>query len=306
MKTKNFLLSGFMGIALSGFVLTGCHKDATTTPTPTNPSSATYNDYTSAEDESNASTAMNDSKTISDAGMQGTASEYRPERNIKAIYSPHCNVSWSKDTGIGGYDTMYVSFGNTPVECNDYRWRQGEIIVYWKQSTGSLLESYFDSSSVITMTFKNYAVGSLQSNMIAVSGSRVWTNTGKNALNQENWSFTANLTLTYPNSQVATWTSTRTNTLVYIGGIYYYEITGSASGTDRNNDGYNLSITSPLYVTALPWWLGGCAWIESGVLNITVASFSNYPISVNFGTLGTCDATAVATINNVNYTFYMF
>ncbi|HTB31269.1 MAG TPA: hypothetical protein VK808_04535 [Bacteroidia bacterium] len=304
MKVNQFLLSGITGVALSVFVLTGCHKDSTTTPT--NNPSTTQNDITSAEDESNASSAMNDSKTISDAGMSGNQGKYGQTRSVQAIYSSNCTVTWSsKDTGIGGTDTMYVNFGSTPVECNDYRWRQGEIIVYWKQATGTLIQSYFDSSSVITMTFKNYAVGSLKSNMIGIAGTRVWTNTGTNALLEENWSFAANLTLTYSNAQTATWNSTRTNTLVQIGGIYYYMITGSASGTDRSNVGYSLNITSPLYVTATPWWLGGCAWIESGVLTVNVTG-ATYPISVNFGTVGSCDANAVATINGYNYPFIMY
>ena len=306
MKAKNVLLSGILGVALAGVVLTGCHKDSTA-PSSTTTSNNGGSDYSAAEDESNASDAMNDSKTISDAAAQGSASsKYSPGHNMQAIYSAHCVVTFAHDTAIYGFDTMYVNFGSSPVQCNDNRWRQGEIIVYWARNTGTLLQSYFDSGSTITMTFKNYAAGNLQTNMIGIAGTRAWTNTGENALLQQNWNFTASLTLTYPNSQTATWNSTRTNTLVQINSVYYYEITGSAAGTNRNGNGYTSTITSPLYVTAFPWWLGGCAWIESGTIYVTLTNHQNANISVNFGNVGTCDDVAVATINNTNYTYYMW
>jgi hypothetical protein len=299
MKTNKILLTGILGIALAGVVLTGCHKASTSPDT----------DIIAAEDESNASDAMNDSKNVSDAGAQGTASgEYHPERNVKAIYSPHCIVSWSlpADT-LSGYDTMYVTFPSTPTLCNDGRYRQGQVIVYWARNTGSsLLQSYFDSASTITMTFKNYAAGSSASNMIGITGTRAWTNTGKNALSEENWKFTANLTLKYfATSQTATWNSSRVNTLVLQGGVYYYQITGEATGTARNGVIYTLTITSPLYITAFPWWLGGCAWIEAGDISVNRSNSSN-TLTINFGNVGTCDASAVATINGNNYTFSMW
>src|SRR5579863_2035514 len=141
MKAKNVLLSGILGVALAGVVLTGCHKDSSA-PTNTTTSNSSGGDYTAAEDESNASDAMNDSKTISDAAAQGSASsKYAPTHNVKAIYSAHCVVTFAHDTGVGAVDTVYINFGSSPVKCNDNRWRQGEIMVYWKDSTGTLLQS---------------------------------------------------------------------------------------------------------------------------------------------------------------------
>jgi hypothetical protein len=304
MKKKIFLVSGIIGIALTLTVFTGCHKDSPNTPATNNNTTTYSSDITSAQDESNASDAMNDSKNISDASAQGNSNQYHPGQNVSAIYSAHCVVTWAKDT-LNGYDTMYVNFGGTPVRCNDGRWRQGEIIVYWARKTGSLLHSYFDSASTITMTFNNYAAGNTDTSMIGVAGTRAWTNTGSNLLSQQNWDFTANLTLTYANKQTATWNSTRTNSLVKVGADYYYEISGSASGIDRNNVHYTLNITTPLYVTALPWWLGGCPWIESGMLNINLANNVN-TLTVNFGTLGTCTPIKTATYNNHTYTFIMW
>jgi hypothetical protein len=300
MKTKNFLLSGLLGIALTGFVLTGCHKSSTTPDT----------DYTAAEDEANATAAMNDTKNVSDASMQGNSSSYGPAHSVKAIYSTNITLSWSIDTAMGTEDTLYITFGNgtTPVYCNDDRYRQGKILVYWNNSTGNLWQTYFDSNGIVNMTFRNYASGNSTGNMIGISGLRTWTNLGKNALSEENWKFNAALTLSYNTGQTATWNSTRTNTLVQPGGLgttYYYEITGTAYGVSRKGIDYSITIENPLYITGLPWWAGGCKWIEAGTVSVNRSSSTN-TLTINFGTLGTCDATAVATLDGVNYTFTMW
>src|ERR1700749_3350316 len=139
MKKKIFLVSGIIGIALTITVFTGCHKKDDAASPATNNSTASSSDITAAQDESNASDAMNDSKNISDASAQGNGSQYSPGKNVSAIYSQHCTVKLIHDTNS---DTMYVDFGATPVKCNDGRWRKGEIIVYWS-GTGSLLKTYF-------------------------------------------------------------------------------------------------------------------------------------------------------------------
>jgi hypothetical protein len=298
MKTKFFLLTGILGIALAGAVFTGCKKDSTAATPDT--------DYTAAEDESNASNASTDTKNVSDAAAQGQQNEYlkRPGRSLDVLVG-HCTVTWSlpADT-TSGVDTMYINFGPAPVQCNDLRWRQGEVIVYWtRHGNSSLLQTYFDSGSAINMTFKNYASGATASNMVGISGLRTWTNLGVNALLEQNWSFSANLTLSYNTGQTATWTSNRTNTLVEVSGTYYYEVTGTAEGVSRKGIGYTLTITSPLYVTALPWWLGGCAWIESGTISINVTSSTN-TMTINFGTIGACNDYAIVTLAGVNYTYY--
>lgn len=297
MKTKNLLLSGILGLALSGFVLTGCHKSATTT---------TDTDYTAAQDEANGSFASTDAKNVSDAALQNNGSNYGPERNINRIYSSHCTVTWN-DTSTSTMDTMYINFGATPVQCNDYRWRKGEIIVYWAKKTGFWVwQSYFDSGSTVAQTFRGYAVGSASNAMNGVAGTRTWTNKGY-VSGYMNWDFSAYLTITYPDGKTATWNSVRYNVLKNISGTWYYQIKGSAYGTSRNGVGYTLSIedANPLYVTAWPWWLGGCAWIESGIVDINRTTSTN-TLSINFGSIGTCDNIAVATINGNNYTFYMW
>ncbi len=303
MKTKNFLVSGILGVALAGFVLTGCHKTSTAPDT----------DTTAAQDESNASFVSNDSKNVSDAALQGNSGKYGPARSIKALYSVNCTVTWDSTTTPGDY-TVTVDFGTIPVECKDYRWREGKILVSWKKSNGFFWQAYFDSLNTVTESFNGYKVGNAQTTMYGVAGTRTWTNEGHNVDGFQNWNFTANLVITNPNGKTATWNSNRNNTLVYEasinGGTWFYQITGGANGTASNGVGYTLTIRngSPIYVTALPWWwpiTPGCPWIESGIVDITRTSSTN-TLSINFGNLGDCDATAVATLNGNNYTIYMW
>jgi hypothetical protein len=303
MKTKQFLLSGALGIALAGFVLSGCHKDSTAADT----------DITAAQDESNATNISNDSKSVSDAAVQGNSSDYGPIRNRGvAAYSSHCTVTWN-DTSSSASDTMYVNFGTTPVFCNDLRWREGEIIVYWLKSSGSSVwQSYFDSGSTVNMTFRNYARGNASTNMVEVNGTRSWTNEGglvtMSDIDNVNWNFQANLTLTYlADGKTATWVSTRNNTLVNVGGYWYYEITGSGYGVSKSGNSYTVSITSPLYHTAFPWWLGGengCPYIEAG--SVQVNRTGKATLTITFGTVGTCSDEATATIDGHSYTFTMW
>lgn len=289
MKTKRILLTGILGIALAGFVLTGCHK-ASTSPD---------SDITAAQDDANATYASNDAKSVSDAAMQQNG---HSPFNFSSYYN--ATITWARDTGNG--DTLYIQFPSTPTYCGDGRYRQGEIIVYWPRiSLGYLWQAYLDSNVTITELFRGYAVGNSASNMNAISGTRTWTNEGHNVGGYENWNFTANLTITYPGGKTATWTSTRNNVLTQVSGIWYYSITGNAYGTSRNGIGYTLSITSPLYITAAPWWAGGCAWIEAGTVSVNRTSSSN-TLTINFGNIGNCDANAVATINGTNYPFTMW
>ncbi len=299
MRTKNLLVSGTLGIALAGLVLTGCHKNSTTTP------ASTDSDITAAQDESNASYAANDTKTVSDACVQTGGSGLAPERSPQAIYSQHCTVSW--DTLNPTTDTMYVNFGASPVLCNDLVWRQGEIIVYWNKAASNHVKvAYFDSGTTINMTFRGYYVGTVKDSVNGISGNRNWTNEGHNIQGYENWNFNANLVITYPSKQTATWNSSRDNVLTEVNSVWYYAVSGSATGVTRNNVTYNLTITSPLYVTAKPWWLDGCAWIESGIVSITRPALNNNTLTINFGNIGDCDDKATATLDNKSYTIYLW
>ncbi len=306
MKTHIFLSAGIVGIALSGLILTGCHKDSTTAPMSTSA------DITAAEDDANATFAANDSKSISDAAMAWNSNGDAPLGHghlggVGGIFGS-CAIVSGKDTMIAGQEdtVVYINFGLTPCFCRDGRDRKGTIIVYWGlQHPGETwLQAYFDSANTITETFNNYY---LKNNGIA--GTRTWTNEGHNVNGYENWNFTANLKVTYPDGQVATWNSTRNNAITDVSSVWYYEITGSAQGTDRNGNPYSLTITSPVYFTVLPWWAGGCPWPEAGTISITTVLTSSMPartITVNLGTLGTCTPDMFASLNGNRYSYTMW
>jgi len=281
MKTRHYLFIGTLGLALTGIIFTGCKKD---TPAPTVPSTQTSTE--AAQDDANASFVMNDSKNISDGANQGQADE-----RVMNGYP----ILLKRDTIVNSvHDTLLdVYFGPTDMLCSDFRTRRGHVIIYFVPNT------YLTLGSVIGMTFYNYYV-----NDIGVTGARTLTNTSSTS-----WNLQANLTLTYPNNGgYATWNSTREDTLKQVGSIWYWTVSGSASGQCRTGATYTITITQPLYVEVSSWistnpW-PSCPDIESGKLTLTAPGYV-YPLYVTFGTaIGTCSNTGVASIDNINYNFY--
>ncbi len=275
MKTKHYLLVGMVGISLAGLLFAGCAKKSTQ---PTN----TSDNYVAAQDDANAANTVVDSKNIADGAAKGQSNE----RMMSS-----CETFSKRDT-LNHQDSLIdCFFGNTDCACGDGKTRRGHIIVYWSKGY-----HYFDSGAVINMTFYNYYV-----NDIGVTGLRTLTNIGKTNAGNQSWSFSANLVLTFPNNGgQLTWNSTRTNVLTNVSGTWYYYVTGSANGTTHDGHNFSITIGSPLVVTALPWWFFGCAFIESGTLNITVTSLPN--IGVTFGTgVGNCNNTMTVTVNSHTY-----
>ncbi len=281
MKTKHYLITGVFSLTLAALIFAGCSKTTTSTST----------DTTAAQDDANASFTIQDSKNIADGAAKGQAQE----RMMSG-----CETLSGRDT-LGSADTLIdMFFGNSDCICLDGRKRKGHIICYWPKT-----QHYTDSGASINMTFYNYAV-----NDIGVTGTRTIVNTGRNTQGSQSWNLSANLTLTYPNNGgTATWVVTnRTNVLAQTGGVWYFQMTGAASGTSRKGATYSITVTSPLYVVVPSWLIPAnaghdCSYIEYGQLTATVSSFS-YPIYVSYGTtLGTCNNAATATINGVTFNF---
>jgi len=284
MKVKQYLVIGTLAVALAGVIFAGCKKSNTTTVST---------DTTAAQDDANASFAIQDTKNVADGAAKGQASERIMSgcETIRRILP---------DTNIGGLDSAIdIFFGNTDCTCLDGRTRRGHIIVYWP-----VAQHYIDNGATLNMTFVNYYI-----NDIGISGSRTITNTGTNLVGSQSWKITANLTLVYPNGGgTATWTCNHTCALTQSNNVYYFSVTGSANGTSRKGATYTITITSPLYLQ-VPYWLiktnpnPTCVDIESGQLTANVSTFP-YPIYVTFGTaLGTCSNTATATIDGGTFSF---
>ncbi|MGP8216000.1 MAG: hypothetical protein ACLQQ4_10585 [Bacteroidia bacterium] len=286
-----------MGLALlSAVIYTGCKKDttATTTPTPTD------NDATAAQDEANASFVINDSKNISDGAAKGQSTE-RPFGG-----SPCGSVTRDSSSTTDTLDIHFTGTCTSP----DGRIRKGDIIVYWTKGKG-----YFDSAASLTQTWRNYSVTNISTlTTISVSNTSYsnFTNTGKDTLGDHSWKYTSNITLSYSSGGTATWNATRNNVLTQVGKVWYYYITGSASGTSKSGVAYTMSITpgQPLVYTA--YWINlaagnaVCGCIESGQETFTRTG-KTYPLILTYTSgVGNCNYTANATINGNTYSILVW
>jgi hypothetical protein len=276
-----------MGIALlSAVVYTGCKKDSTNT----NPA-ATDNDASAAQDEANATFAMNDSKNISDGAAQNNQSTQR------ALGLTCGTIIWDT-TGVT--DTMTIHFTGLCLS-PDLRIRKGDIVVYWAKGKG-----YFDPTATITQTWRNYSITTLSGLTIGVTGSTTLQNTGKDSLGDHSWSYNSNIKLNYSTGGTATWNATRNNVLTKVGSVYYYVITGSATGVSKSGVTFSETITSPLYWTAyfINGGAGGgkfCDCIEAGSIQFSRTGKPN-PLILTFTSgVGNCNHTATANINGTNY-----
>ncbi len=113
--------------------------------------------------------------------------------------------------------------------------------------------------------------------------------------------------ITWESNQVRTWTEgSETNfftpdgngSILGLDGITddVYEITGTASGTDRNGHPYTMQTTTAWVVQV------GCSYIKSGILVISPENYNDG--TVDYGN-GECDNQATIEINGQVYNFTM-
>lgn len=189
--------------------------------------------------------------------------------------------------------TITIDFGTTNCEDSYGVNRRGVI-------TAVITGKYRDVGTSITINPQNYYL-----NDNKIEGTKVVENIGPNA--DGNTEFTvdiSNAKITYTNGDFTTYESSRLREWV-IGestdgllGILddEYDITGTASGTDRRGRDYEMTITSPLRVAVL------CRWVKSGTIEIQPEDL--HLRTVDFGN-GDCDAIVNVEINGNTYTFVM-
>ncbi|MCB9187946.1 MAG: hypothetical protein H6599_01560 [Flavobacteriales bacterium] len=189
--------------------------------------------------------------------------------------------------------TITIDFGATNCEDSYGVNRRGVIIA---EITGK----YRDVGTVITVATQNYYL-----NDNKIEGTKTVENIGPNA--DGNTEFTVEIDngkIIYSNGQFTTYESSRVREWV-IGestdgllGILddEYDITGTATGTDRTGREYDMTITNPLRVAVL------CRWVKQGTIEIQPEDL--YLRTVDFGN-GDCDATVTVEINGNVYTFVM-
>lgn len=178
--------------------------------------------------------------------------------------------------------TLTIDFGDGCTGL-DGRTRKGQIIV--TQSA-----AFHVAGATRVATLQNFYVDDAH-----IEGTRTIINQGFDA--QGNITFTRTVEggkITYPDGSQASWQSSYTLTQVEGGNTplilldNVFEITGTGSGVTRNGKEYSVAVTSPLVKRRI------CAWVVSGVLELTLNSKT---VTLDYGN-GVCDRKAILTLPN--------
>ncbi len=199
------------------------------------------------------------------------------ENNLKNINS--CPIVTITPFDLTYPKDLVIDYG-TSCTGDDGAARSGKILAH-------LTKSYIDSGSVTTVTFDNYYVNNRK-----ITGTEIITNHGMNGGGHHVFDVTiqnGNLysvdgVTVYNSVQQREWIQGDNTLLNPLDDVYM--ITGTASGTTTDGTTYTLIINTPLKVAV------NCAWVESGIIEIT--PLNNPTITVDYGT-GDCDNNAVAT-----------
>jgi hypothetical protein len=209
------------------------------------------------------------------------------ENNIKDINS--CPVVTITPFNLTYPKDVVIDYG-TSCTGDDGAVRSGKILLH-------LTQNYVDSGSVVTVTFDNYYINNRK-----ITGTETITNHGINnaghhvfnVVIQNGNLFSLDGVTTYNSVQQREWIEGDNTWLNPIDDVYM--ITGTGNGITTEGTSYTVTITSPLRASI------NCAWIQSGIIDITS---QNYPvISINYGT-GDCDNMAVATCSGYSTNIVM-
>lgn len=179
--------------------------------------------------------------------------------------------------------TVTIDFGTGGCVGPNGRVRRGVIVV---EQTAA----WFVEGAVRTANFIDFSIDDAQ-----IFGTRTLVNEGYDV--NGNVTFTRTVSdakIIFPNGDETTWESNNTLTQTDGGNTPFvlldnvYEITGNASGVNREGQAYTVDITSPLVKDKL------CPWVSSGIVELQVDS---YLISLDYGP-GTCDKFAILTLPN--------
>ncbi|MCC6724958.1 MAG: hypothetical protein IT258_10645 [Saprospiraceae bacterium] len=179
---------------------------------------------------------------------------------------------------------MTIDFGTTGCTGLDGRIRTGQIVV-------NLTDTLTNTGAVRTATFVDFHVDGAH-----IEGTRTLTNVGTDANGHS--TFTRTVTggkITYPNGKVTSWEANHNLTLVEGGDTHVlldnvWEVTGGATGVNRNGKAFTTEITTPLVRKR------SCRWVVSGVKSMTI---DGKTLTIDYGD-GTCDRKATVTGPNGN------
>ncbi|MFH0866600.1 MAG: hypothetical protein V1904_10410 [Bacteroidota bacterium] len=282
MKPRAIISIVMFLIAVLNFSLTGCKKDEDDTS------------QRAAIDNSTAENAFNDVFAQVDKAARET-SEAGAEKFMQLDSGGCATVTITPFDTFTFPKTLTIDFGSSNCLCTDGKYRRGQI-------TATLSGKYRDEGTVVTVTLQDYYV-----NDNHVQGTKTITNLGHIGTygSGGNLKFSvvvSDASVTTPDG-IISWNSTRTREWIEGEDTHWpnwqddvYLIEGSADGTDKEGNPFNVTITSALRVAL------DCKWIESGTLDVT--PYDKPVRSVDFGG-GDCDANATVTINGVTYSFTM-
>lgn len=305
MKTKQLILTLSTLVLAGSLMLTGCRKKTKETEDPDK-------DQSAAQENQLAENYMNDVAGIGSQGSEnGSLSTYKGGTGVQDVFGIS---SASLTFGPG---TFTVDFGPLPgVNCIDGRKRSGKLMFDYSASTNSAT-AYRHPGYKLSITSANYTVDDYTVNIVNKMISNTTPTsipTGTNPGTNLTWNVTANVNIIKPaGGGTITWNCNRTKTLLNTSDPLCYQgqslpilwnkakiqIDGNASGVTAGGEAYTA------YMIGMQRDFGNCGsllkypWI-AGNLNFTPGTKATR--YVNFGS-GTCDRTAVVTINGIDYTF---
>lgn len=275
----------FAALALGLIALNGCKKDK----------EEEYDGSSAPVSNAIIENAFDEMTNMSDQAINGALVYYKSPKvtvvyaskdDVAMLEKEACNVIVTIDT-TSATKSITIDWGSTNCDCNDGKQRRGKIITTF---TGH----YRDSGTMITHTPVNYYV-----NDNKIEGTKTVTNMGTNSDGNPYFNIAINGTVTMSGGDVFTYTSTRVRTWVAGHTTVFnffddeYDITGSASASSTNGNGYEALITSALHVKV------GCAYVTKGTLEFTPTGKAMRVI--DYGD-GACDQTFTVTINGITYT----
>ena len=203
---------------------------------------------------------------------------------VEDTWLPTCaTVSW--DT-VNDPHSFAIDFGSQNCLCSNWdgKERRGTITLTW---TGR----YRDAGTVITWATDDYYVNDNEFNF-----QKSVTNNGTNPNGEA--TFTVNVeeaSVTLEDGSTISWVSTRTRTWKEGASTVFnpfddvYEVTGTASGVNRNGRAFEVEITKALRVQL------NCWWVTEGTIEIRPQDLETRIL--DYGD-GTCDATATVMVGD--------
>ncbi len=271
---KYILKTTLIVAAFTALTFTSCKKDTWDA-----------NDTTTTEDQSMAESQENDIFTLSDNAVTNGSVTLK-NGDVETLGGPCVTVI--VDSGSNP-KKVTIDFGTVNCLGNDGKNRRGKIII---THSGK----FRDIGSVMTVTTQDFYVNDNKVELtktVTCTAALTWTIEVKNG----------KITLANGGGTI-TWSTSRTRKMIagaltpFILSDDKYEVTGSASGTNRGGIAYTMNITTPLLVDF------SCAKsrVTKGVITFTAAGKADR--SIDFGN-GTCDDEAVVTVGKKSKTIVL-